>query len=157
MHKAFLSGCLNEHVIDQSTGAVDKNDFDFLLEHDAEGWGNRFMRYDTAASLRNRHRLSRRDRKHHLVRPIQEKIIQVLNADKVFHSLSDDEVYKITVLNTATKKFGALKQVVNTHLIQLASQLIIRITLVAICIQEHLKKCYNLSKNYDHMIFFFKS
>lgn len=109
MQKAFLSGCLNEHIIDPSAEKVNKYDFDFLLEHDATNWKDKFLRYDTAASLRNKYGLSRRDRKHHLVRPIQEKIIQVLNADKIFYSMSDDKVYKIAVLNTETKNFWSIE------------------------------------------------
>ncbi len=107
--KAFLSGCLNEHIIDPYEDDVNKHDFDFLLEHDAERWENRFLKYDTAACLRNRYGLSRKDNKHHLVRPIQEKVIQVLNSNKVFYSLSDDKVYKIAVLNTETKKFWSIE------------------------------------------------
>jgi hypothetical protein len=105
--KPFLSGCLNEHIVTPSMADINKSDFELLLNHDRNNWESKFLRYDTAASLRNR--LSPKDRKHSFIKPIQENIEKVLECDKILFSMSDDKIYKVAIYNATLKKYWKIE------------------------------------------------
>lgn len=98
MQKAFLSGCLNEHIIDKSEKIRQSNDFEFLMEHDRKDWDAKFLRYDTAAQLRNKLNPDRLGGKHRHIYPIQELIEKVLDCYKVLYSITDHgKIYKVAI------------------------------------------------------------
>jgi len=109
MEKAFISGCLNEHIIDKSEEIRSTKEFDFLLEHDRSDWKNKFIRYDTAAALRNRIGLSTSDHKHRLIKPIQYKIESILDSDKILYSTSGDKIYKVAIYNSDLIKYWKIE------------------------------------------------
>ncbi len=108
--KAFISGCINEEIMDNSEDIIKSTHFELLLKHEKNNYDENYLRYDTAANLRNRFMSDKRKENHHrIILPIHNKIEQVLNSDKVFYSMSDDKVYKIAVLNSITKQYWSLE------------------------------------------------
>jgi len=107
MQKAFLSGCLNEHIIDNSEEIRQSNDFEFLLEHNRRDWDAKFLRYDTAAQLRNKFSPNRLGSKHRLIYPIQELIEKVLDCYKVLYSITDHgKIYKVAICISETQSWN---------------------------------------------------
>lgn len=109
MEKSFISGCLNEHIVNPSLKEVNKTDFVFLLNHNRNTWEEKYLKYDTAAALRNRWSSKKIERPHHLIRPIQEMIENVLHCNKILYSTSGDKIYKIAIYNSDLKKYWRVK------------------------------------------------
>ncbi|MFT6948723.1 MAG: hypothetical protein ACJARP_003157 [Vicingaceae bacterium] len=106
-HKAYISGCLMEHVIDNSEAILSSHDFEFLMEHDRKDWDAKFLRYDTAAQLRNKLNPDRLGAKHRLIYPIQELIEKVLDCYKVHYSITDHgKIYKVAICISETQSWN---------------------------------------------------
>ena len=96
-----------EHVIDNSETILSSKDFEFLIEHDRKDWDAKFLRYDTAAQLRNKFSPNRLGSKHRLIYPIQELIEKVLDCYKVLYSVTDHgKIYKVAICISETQSWN---------------------------------------------------